>query len=516
MEKIIKKCIGDECIKLSKRYYEYLYELEQNIQRKSRRLGVSLQKQVLIPEYWKIHQGFDPFKVSTTKCLNTYAYTLSKQLKSLMYKPKTAVIHTIPKESGGTRDLNIFQIPDAAISRMVYKSLLGKNVNLFSGYAYAYREDRNAHDAILKISSDWRMRDRVYIAEFDFSKFFDRISHDYLWKTLNTHGFLFTEMEEYILRVFLNSRFAFRADYRSGESKQRERGIPQGTSISLFLANVVCLELDQELEHIGVQFARYADDTLIWSNSYEQVVRAYDAISYFSKQMDVPINFEKSEGITLLSEKASQELKSKRQVKFLGYDLSLKQVSISDKTVAHIKKKLSYIIYENLLQPLEHGVFNSSQLNLIDWDYLIALAQIRRYLYGGLNDIKLHSFKIGVINHLNFRGVMSYYPLVNDDKQLKFLDGWLIHTLKHALLRRRETWKRIKGIDLPGPIPDWIDNIVSIKKWIHPVSKEVYDFRIPSFLQISQAMRVGMKRGGIKSVTNPKSVYYPGRAIPKP
>jgi RNA-directed DNA polymerase len=509
MEKTIEQIITNECEKLIERYYEYLFELEENIRRKERRLGRQVTKKIKRPYYWDINDGFNPFKVNRKKQLNIYAHTLNRNLLSFSYKPKTSIIYPIPKSSGGIRELNIFQIPDSAVSRYIYKSLLTKNVNLFSGYAYAYREDRNAHDAILKISADWQNRDRVYVAEFDFSKFFDQIDHQYLWGILRNHGFLYTEMEENVLEMFLKSKYAYAASYDPNAGTERKQGIPQGTSVSLFLANVACWELDQELEHIGVQFARYADDTLIWSNSYEQVVRAYDIICYFSRLMGVPINFDKSEGITLISDRAREELKSKSQVKFLGYDISLKRVSISDKSVKHIKEYLSYIIYENLLQPINQGVFNNNRLNLIDWDYITALAQIRRYLYGGLNDSKLRFFRLGIIRQLRFRGVMSYYPLVNNEDQLKELDGWLIHTLTQALRQRQKIWQT-KGVSLPGPCTDWIENIVSIRKWKHPTNNKVYDLRIPSFLQINRAMRIGLKRGGVNSVTNPKSIYYTG------
>jgi RNA-directed DNA polymerase len=511
MEKTIRHNITKECNKLIERYYEYLFELEETTKRKEERLGSPVDKKIIQPDYWTI-KGFNPFKVNRTKQINTYAYTISNRLKLLSYKPQSSIIYSVPKSSGGTRDLNIFQIPDSAISRMVYKSLLEKNVNLFSGYAYAYREDRNAHDAIMRISSDWRTRDRVYVAEFDFSKYFDKIDHLYLWDILRNHGFLYTEMEECVINGFLQSRYNDKLSYNPTSGFERKRGIPQGTSISLFLANVACWELDQELEHIGVMFARYADDTLIWSNSYEQVVRAYDAISRCSKQIGVPINFDKSEGITIVSERAREEIKCKTSVIYLGYDIGLRNVSICHKTVMHIQNRISYIIYENLIKPINQGVYNSNRLDLIDWDYLVALSQIRRYLYGGLNDTNLRQFRIGIVNQLRFRGVMSYYPLVNDEKQLKKLDGWLIYTLSQALKRRQNLWNK-KGMTLPGPIENWIENITSIKKWRHPISYKIYDFRIPSFLQINRTIRVGLKQSGVNRVTNPRSVYYSGPFI---
>jgi hypothetical protein len=111
---------------------------------------------------------------------------------------------------------------------------------------------------------------------------------------------------------------------------------------------------------------------------------------------------------------------------------------------------------------------------------------------------------------------MSYYPLVNDEEQLRNLDGWLIHSLKQALQLRQKLWYSKMGIMLPGPSNDWIEELADIKKWVHPTSKEVYDLRIPSFLQINRTMRIGLKRGGIGSVTNPKSKYYTGLPTKKP
>jgi RNA-directed DNA polymerase len=508
MKNQLESCISNECQKHIDRHYNYLFELEKNNRRKARRLGINIDKQILKPDRWDIDDGFDPFKVNSKKQLKTYAYTLNEKLRTLTYKPKTSVIESIPKASGGSRELNIFQIPDAAISRLVYKSLLLKNINLFSNYAYAYREDRNAHDAIFKISADWKNNDRVYVAEFDFSKFFDKITHGYLWDILYTRGFLYTEMEEYILHTFLESNYSQPSSYNLDLGTPRKAGIPQGTSISLFLANLVCWELDHELEGIGVRFARYADDTLIWSNSYDKVVRAYDIISKFSILIGSPINFAKSEGITLISEKVNEEIKSKTQVHFLGYNISLKKISISNKNVASIKEKISFIVYENLIQSQKKGIFNSARLDLIDLDYVIALSQIRSYLYGGLNDTKLRHYKLGIIDRLNFRGLMSYYPLVNDEEQLKILDGWLIHTLKQSLRWREKSWYLNKGRSLPGPTQNWIEEIVNNKKWVHPGNNIEFDLRVPSFLQINRAMKVGLNRGGIRNVANPRSQYY--------
>jgi hypothetical protein len=124
MEKLLEKHILAECNKLIERHYDYLFNLNEYINRKSERYGKVFQSNILHPEYWDVYKGFDPFKVRSRKLLDSFSYTLADKLKNSTYKPQTAITHLIPKLSGGNRELNIFPIPDAAISRLVYKTLL--------------------------------------------------------------------------------------------------------------------------------------------------------------------------------------------------------------------------------------------------------------------------------------------------------------------------------------------------------------------------------------------------------
>jgi RNA-directed DNA polymerase len=416
-------------------------------------------------------------------------------------------VRTIEKEGGGFRQINVFQLPDAALSRLIYKSLLRKNLSRFSSYAYAYREERSAHDAVYRMFSEWKLLHRVYVAEFDFTKFFDNISHKHIWDMLDKYEFLVTDEERFVMETFLNSKAAPIDDYSSSGGEARRKGIPQGTSISLFLANVACWKLDHALERLGVGFCRYADDTVIWSESYSKTVKAYELIKEYGDKMEVPINVEKSGGISLVTNQNRAEISFKSSVDYLGYGVSLSSLSFNDKSVKEIKEKLSYLAYQNLLQPLKQGIYNRSRLSGIDWDYLIALDQIRRYLYGGLTDRALRLYLRGQIPQLNFRGLMSYYPLVNDFKQISMLDGWLIYMLKQCLLRREQLWRDNQGMSLPGPQPDWIANLTRLKFWTDSAGTR-YDLRIPSFALINKAMQVGIKKMGVAAVSSPINPYY--------
>ena len=168
------------------------------------------------------------------------------------------------------------------------------------------------------------------------------------------------------------------------------------------------------------------------------------------------------------------------------------------------------MVYQNLLQPLKRGIFNDLRLLAgVDLDYATALQQIRFYLYGGLTEEKLNQYISGKIRELNFRGVMSYYPVVTDVEQLARLDGWILYMLQQTLRLRQKLWAT-QGIPaLPGPFPGWIDQLDNIGTVVTVTSAE-FNYALPRFTLIHRAMRLAISRKGIMAVASPSSRYYPG------
>jgi len=156
------------------------------------------------------------------------------------------------------------------------------------------------------------------------------------------------------------------------------------------LANVAAYPLDRRLETLGVGFARYADDTLIWGDSYDIVCRAVNALEETAAEMGVQLNFNKSEGISILSpEGLPAEFRPKTSVSFIGYKIGSNTISFRPETLKKSQSWLSYLIYSNLLQEPKKGTLSQERIGDVDWDYVIALAQIRRYLYGELSESQL-------------------------------------------------------------------------------------------------------------------------------
>jgi hypothetical protein len=123
MKALIRNTLSLECEKHVHRYFEYLWELHEYTKRRSRREGKAFHKEIRRPPWWNLSPAFNPFKVRQRKTLATYANTLAAKIRLKTYKPRPALVQYITKDDGSRRRLNIFQLPDAAISKLVYISL---------------------------------------------------------------------------------------------------------------------------------------------------------------------------------------------------------------------------------------------------------------------------------------------------------------------------------------------------------------------------------------------------------
>lgn len=489
----IEKAIKEEAKKLVLRYEKYHNNLHLDWLRNTKLTGTAAAKRVLKPSYWSIDRKFDPFYCNARA--RAIAKSIATSIKNGTYSPRTPHEKDIPKPAGGTRKLRIYQVPDAAVSKLLYGRLLSKNKHRFSAFSYAYRDDRNVHFAIQDIYVDLTRDSRTFVAEYDFSDFFGNIAHDYLLSELDQHGLLLSDQDKYLISTFLT---------KGG------KGIPQGTSISLFLANIACLRLDKDFERLGVKFARYADDTVICTPSYEAACRAVDALIKFSKESGVPLNPSKSHGVHLLAPTGSgHEIRSKPSFDFLGYSISNDRLSIKEKSVLKIKKEVSYLLYKNLIQPLKGPVLRGVTIPSGGKDeaLLTAMMQIRRYICGGAYKAKLRDFANGNHGQLRFKGAMSFYPLVTDVDQLKQLDGWLVATIARVLKLRAFLLAKhgyTRAASFPFSVSQ--DKIVEAFDQARINGKALLE--VPSFVLVQRAMQTGLREHGISYVMNVKSNAY--------
>lgn len=444
------------------------------------------------PARWKVDRGFNPY-ITNAKAAHI-AHSVHAALTGLRYQPRRPVERAIPKPDGGQRLISVYQVADSAVSKMVYESLLRKNLPLMSARSYAYRRDLSAQDAIRHIQASWQARPRMYVAEYDFSKYFDTISHDYLSDIL-TRRFFVTEVERVAIDGFLRTPASPIDDYAPSGGQPRSVGIPQGTSISLFLANAAAWELDRALEDHGVGFVRYADDTLIWSPDYGRITAAVEILHSHADAMNVEVNLKKSEGIRLLLPPESQsEIRRAEHVDYLGYRLTLSSISLKPANEDKIRTRIQDLVYNTLLREPIAGTQNLDRLGQnVDRDYAMVIARLRRYLYGDLSEREVRRYGKRGAPLRRFKGVMAAFPLLNDDEALKALDAWLLSCLWLGVRKRGSllTTQGVKSLPPPHGLARADLGILKVKS---ASTGETIDLRAPSVRRIAKVLDVNASR----------------------
>lgn len=450
MFRITVAALERECAKLIRKQERYMRRMRDDDVRRLRRTVPS--KAVLQrPSYWTLDPGFNPYHVRAHAPAIVRAVNLALVNKD--YRPRPPYAHTVPKPGGGERVVSVFQIVDAVVSKTVYASLLGKNAALMSARSYAYRPDLSTHDAIQYIASEFGTEDRIYVAEYDFSNYFGSISHDHVWELLSRDFLLSTPAERRIIGGFLRAPLQRGVYDRNATELDSGRGLPQGTSISLFLANLAAWDVDRQLERMGVSFVRYADDTLIWSRRYDEISQAANVLHRESEKIGARINLKKSHGIRLFVPTGEPtEITPTTEVNFVGYRFSRGRIGLRDEVVKRMKSRMQYLVWSNLLEAPQSSSFNPDRIkNPIDRDYQVMIMQLRRYLYGNLTEARVREFQRGAVRRMRYPGVMSYFPLVDDEEQLRAIDGWLSSIVAQALKRRAELLKAVGVRRLPTP-----------------------------------------------------------------
>jgi hypothetical protein len=395
------------------------------------------------------------------------------------------------------REVCIYQVADGAVSKMLFEGVLQKNLPLLSARAYAYRKDVSAQNAIQYVRSELAGQSRLFVAEYDFSKYFDTIDHDHIRKTLRDH-FLLTEVESSVIEGFLRVSPSRISGYSAVGGPDRTTGIPQGTSISLFMANVAAWSLDRELERTGVGFVRYADDTLIWSRDYSQICDAVETLHQYASDMGVAVNRLKSPGIRLLVPEGSVgEMESTSHVDYLGYRLGIGRTSMKPSAVDRIRQRVTNLIYWNLLHEPIHGTQNSIRFSGdVDRDYVSLIWRLRRYLYGDLSERALRRFQQRDAPLRRFKGVMSAYPLIDDGSELKEIDGWILTQLFLAVRKRTRLVGPSSTVpQLPPPHGCGRKELAGLRVRTSTTGQEI-DLSVPSVRRIAQAIRIAASRYG--------------------
>jgi RNA-directed DNA polymerase len=396
------------------------------------------------------HQHFDPKHCKRNA--NAIASGIWHKVLQSNYQPDPALYFELPKPDGSKRGVMAFGIPDAAVANVLLRRTLRRNKKRFSPHSYAYHPDKNVFDAILALN-DFDRDGKLFAVQIDFEKYFDKIPASYIKMKLSDRSVVgITPHERHIYESFLHHRYGDAASHASGIFQRRINGTPQGSSVSLFLANLANDGLDRQLSAESGKFVRFADDVVAICGNYEEAQRLEKCFDRHCRHSGLILNRKKSPGIAVIAD-YQHEIRTISDFTYLGYSFKETGLAMPQKTVSKLRQKISRLINIYLLHALRYG-FNSSRANRTsqyDWDLLGLIYELRRGFYGGLKEADITAFLYNGGRLSRMRGLMGFYCLIEDPALLKTLDGWTLSIVRRACVRRHQILQAQYGGNCPTP-----------------------------------------------------------------
>lgn len=191
--------------------------------------------------------------------LKNNLYRIWNRMSSGTYFPPPVRAVEIAKAHGpGTRMLGVPTVGDRVAQTVVAARLETAVEPVFHPDSYGYRPGRSALDAVAVCRK--RCWEYNWVVEFDIRKFFDSVRWDLIVKAVEAHT-----ADRWVL-LYVKRWLAADLQRPDGSLQKRDRGTPQGSSVSPVLANLFmhyAFDVWLSREFPTVAFERYADDAVV-------------------------------------------------------------------------------------------------------------------------------------------------------------------------------------------------------------------------------------------------------------
>ncbi len=205
--------------------------------------------------------------------LPRHLYKLWNRMSSGSYHPSPVRLVEIPKKDGKLRPLGIPTVLDRVAQTAVKIILEEKLEKVFHPDSFGYRPGKSSHQAIAKTRQ--RSWNYDWVVDLDIQSFFDNLNHELLMKAVKVHS------DSKWINLYIQRWLKAPLEKQDGTLKIRDKGTPQGGSISPLLANLFlhyAFDLWMVRKYPQCPFERYADDMVVHCKTQDQAYRMKEAI----------------------------------------------------------------------------------------------------------------------------------------------------------------------------------------------------------------------------------------------
>jgi RNA-directed DNA polymerase len=241
-------------------------------------------------------------------------YKLWNRLSSGSYFPAPVRAVEIPKAHGqGVRILGVPTVADRIAQTVARLYLEPKVEPLFHPDSYGYRPGRSALNAVgVCRERCWR---RDWVIDLDIRAFFDSVDHELVLRAVRRHT------DERWILLYVERWLKAPLQQEDGTLVQRDRGTPQGSSISPLLANLFlhyAFDVWMGKQFPDLQFERYCDDAVVHCKTEKQAQFVRDAIAGRLAQCGLELHPDKTR-IVYCKDADRRATYANERFDFLGY-----------------------------------------------------------------------------------------------------------------------------------------------------------------------------------------------------
>lgn len=267
----------------------------------------------------------------------------------------------LQKPNGKKRYVYLHTIEERMILSSLYMYFTDKYSHLISSNCYSYQKGKSTLTAIREINKDYTKRVSLYGLKVDISAYFDSVSKEVLYGTLDTVlKYEPQPIKDFVYQVYKQDKYSYK-----NQVHNKYLSLIQGCSMASFLSNIILKPLDDILSsRFKNLYSRYSDDLLVFCSSQEQVQETLEVIKQELDKLGLTLNPNKVEvyqpyqeitylGLSLLpdgnidmSKEAMRKFKKKIKAKFRYYNKNANQGLDRYKATSRFLKSIQREIYK--------------------------------------------------------------------------------------------------------------------------------------------------------------------------
>lgn len=365
--------------------------------------------------------------------LKNNLYKVWNRMSSGTYFPPPVKAVEIPKVGGGVRVLGVPTVADRVAQTAAATALEEVVEPVFHPSSYGYRPGRSALDAVGACQEQcWR---KAWVIDLDIKAFFDTVPHDRIIQAVEHH----TDQRWIVL--YVTRWLAAAVKQPHGTVVARNRGTPQGSSISPVLANLFmhyAFDLWISREFPTINFERYCDDVVVHCATESQAIQVLDAITARLAEFGLEVHPEKTRIVYCKDGKRGGKYEN-TEFTFLGYTFRARGVRLKDgKMLTRVQPAVSKQAIKAMNATIRSwGLGMRSNLG---WKELAA---------------RINPVIAGWINYYSRFYGFELWPVMRRINH--HLARWLIRKYKRLHRSYRQAWKLLSEVSMayPGMFRHW-------------------------------------------------------------